>query len=166
MRTIVLVLFEIAALFGIPRMVNEFRAAIANARPPVVAVSPAEESHPVSVAATKAVLAEEVEMAQLLQVSLQPSARTVANLQPSPQAHAPAKEGAVKESAAAARDDDYLPPWMRGGSAATPVASPAASVMAPVAAKKAGAAKQASHKRRRGERGRDAWKRSMFAMDF
>ena len=98
MRTLVLVLFEIAALFGIPRMVNEFRAAIANARPPVVAVSPAEESHPVSVAATKAVLAEEVEMAQLLQVSLQPSARTVANLQPSPQAHAPAKEGPSKRA--------------------------------------------------------------------
>jgi hypothetical protein len=166
MRTLLLVLFEIAALFGIPRMVNEFRAAMANARPPVVAVSSAKESHPVSAATTKAVLVEEVAMAQLLQVSLQPSARTVANLQPPPQAHASAKEDPVKESAAAARDDDYLPPWMRGGSEATPVASQAMSVMAPVAAKKAGAAKQAAHKRRRGERGRDAWKRSMFAMDF
>ena len=175
MRAFVLVLFEIAVLFGIPRMVNELRAALGEAPPATaVAVRPANESRSISIAGTKAALAKEIEKVQLLQVSLQPSARTVANLQPLPQAHVSAKESPVKEGVAAARDDDYLPPWMRGVGAAPPLASPAASVQAPVAVKKAGAAKQAGHKRRRSEKGLNAYanssrharQRSIWAMDF
>jgi hypothetical protein len=156
MRTFVLIVFEIAVLFGIPRMINELRGALGEARPAVATVSPAKESRPASVAPAKAVLAAEAGRAQLLQVPLQASARTVAKLQPLPQALVPSTQIPAK-AAVPARDDDYLPPWMRGAAAANRDAAPAASIPAPAAAKKSAATKQAGQKRRRSDRGRYAY---------
>lgn len=158
MRTFVLIMFEIAAIFGIPRIINELRTALGETAPPVTtAESPSRGGQPVSAVPAKGALAQEVERAQLLQGTLEPSARSVANLQPLPRAVVAAKEIPVQNNGAVARDDDYLPPWMkRAGAGAMPDESPAASVRAPVAAKKKGAAaRQIDRKRRRGERGRD-----------
>ncbi len=150
MRIPMLVLFEIAVIFGIPRAANELRAALAEPRPVVLAVSPVKDNGSVSAVPAKAVLAKEVETAQLQKIVLPPSARSLADLQPIPAAPVPAKESPVQEKAAISQDDDYLPPWMRGERAAKRDASLAASLQAPEARKTAGAARQATHKRRHG----------------
>jgi hypothetical protein len=159
MRTFLLVIFEVVALFGIPRMIHELRVALGEKAPPVVmaATSTNQQQHvPVSSAPpAKAALTDELEKAQLLQDSLPPSARTVANLQAVPQALIPAKESAAHENVAAPRDDDYLPPWMRDAGGVKREASTApsalASAHAPAAVKTP--AKQIRHKRRRAGNG-------------
>jgi hypothetical protein len=158
MRTFLLVIFEVVALFGIPRMIHELRAALGEKAAPVLTVATStNQQQPVAVSTppAKAALTDELEKAQLLQVSLPPSARTVANLQAVPQVLIPAKEGPARENAAAPRDDDYLPPWMREASGAKREASAApsalASAHAPVAVKTQ--AKQIRHRRRRADNG-------------
>jgi hypothetical protein len=158
MRTFLLVIFEVVALFGIPRMIHELRAALGEKAPPVLMVANSTNERqpaPVSSPPAKAALADELEKAQLLQASLPPSARTVANLQAVPQVLIPAKESPARENAAAPRDDDYLPPWMREASGAKREASAAPSALAtahaPAAVKPP--AKQARHRRHRADNG-------------
>ena len=164
MRTFLLVIFEVVALVGIPRMIHELRTALGEKAPPVLMVATStneQEPVPVSGPPAKAALTDELAKAQLLQDLLPPSARTVANLQAVPQVLIPAKESPARENAAALRDDDYLPPWMRGAGGAKREASPApsaiASVHAPAAAKPLTPAKQIRHRQRRAERGREAY---------
>jgi hypothetical protein len=154
MRTLLLIIFEIGALIGIPRVINELREALGEA--PAV-VMPASSTRDRQTAGTpaKAVSAEEVAKAQLLKDSLPPSARTVANLQAAPQAPVPVRVEPPQENAAASQDDDYLPPWMRGAGAPkreaklAPGPIPIASAPGAMAAKPV---KQVRHKRHRGER--------------
>lgn len=166
MRIFLLVIFEVVALVGIPRMIHELRAALGEKAPPVLMVaSSTNEQQPVPVSSppAKAALTDELAKAQLLQDSLPPSARTVANLQAVPQVVIPAKENPARENAAAPRDEDYLPPWMRGADAAKREAGPApsalASVRARAAAKTPAPAKQIRHRRHRAERQRRAERR-------
>ncbi|MGO9484452.1 MAG: hypothetical protein ACLPX9_07695 [Rhodomicrobium sp.] len=142
MRAFLLFVFEIAAVFGIPRIVNEFRAAHEGKAPPtILVVGPVKESQPVTVARPKAAAAapkapaaaKKPVFVRIVQVSV-PSGMAAGTLQPVPQADAPATPAkslgvsaktAVEESAAPPREDDYLPPWMRGAAAAKPDASAA-----------------------------------------
>ena len=163
MRIVLLIIFEVVALVGIPRLIHELRVALGEKAPPVLMVATAtneRQSVPASSPPAKAALTDELAKAQLMQDSLPPSARTVANLQAVPQVLIAAKESPARENAAAPRDDDYLPPWMRDAGGAKREASPApsavASVHAPAAAKAQTPAKQVRHKRRRAERGREA----------
>ncbi len=156
MRTFLLVIFEVVALFGIPRMIHELRVALGEKVPPVLMVASSTNQRqpvPVSSPPAKAALADELEKAQLLQDSLPPSARTVANLQAVPQVLIPAKESPGHENAAAPRDDDYLPPWMRDAGGVKREASAAPSALAgahaPAAVKTP--AKQIRHRRRRAD---------------
>jgi hypothetical protein len=152
MRTFLLVLFEVVALFGIPRMIHELRAALGEKTPPVLMVANStneQQPVPASSPPAKAALTDELEKAQLLQDSLPPSARTLANLREVPQVLIPAKESPARENAAAPRHDDYLPPWMRdaGGVKREASLAPSAPASAPAAAKTP--AKQIRHRRRR-----------------
>ena len=142
MRIVLLIIFEVVALVGIPRLIHELRVALGEKAPPVLMVATAtneRQSVPASSPPAKAALTDELAKAQLMQDSLPPSARTVANLQAVPQVLIAAKESPARENAAAPRDDDYLPPWMRDAGGAKREASPApsavASVHAPAAAK-------------------------------
>lgn len=153
MRAFLLFVFEIATVFGIPRIVNEFRAAQEEKAPPTILVAgPVKESRPVTVARPKALAAKKPVFVRIVQVSV-PSGTAAGTLQPAPQADAPAKspgasaKTAAEESAAPVREDDYLPPWMRGA-AAKPDASPAAADAKPSPA--AGVLRHAvRHKRHR-----------------
>lgn len=161
MRTLLLIIFEIGALIGIPRVINELREALGEAPPVIISASSARDRQTAGTPA-KAVSAEEVAKAQLLRDSLPPSARTVANLQTAPQAPVPVRVEPPQENAAASQDDDYLPPWMRGAGAPkreaklAPGPIPVASAPGATAAKAAGPVKQVRHKRHRGERRSEA----------
>ena len=164
MRIFLLIIFEVVALVGIPRLIHELRVALGEKAPPVLMVATSTNERqpvPASSPPAKAALTDELAKAQLMQDSLPPSARTVANLQAVPQVLIAAKESPARENATAPRDDDYLPPWMRDAGAAKREASPApsavASVHAPATAKTQTPAKQIRHKRRRVERGREAF---------
>lgn len=157
MRTLLLVIFEIAAVFGIPRMINELRQAFRAAPPPVAvaaAVNPVKERPAAAVLAKRAAADEETE-AKLLKDSLPPSARTVANLQAAPETPLAVKLKPPKEKPAASRNDDYLPPWMRGEGAPkreaklVPVPVPTASVPKPAAARTVRRAKRTVRPARR-----------------
>lgn len=163
MRIFLLVIFEVVALVGIPRLIHELRAALGEKAPPVLMVATSTNQRqpvPASSPPAKAALTDELAKAQLMQDSLPPSARTVANLQAVPQVLIAAKESSARENATAPREDDYLPPWMRDASGAKREASPApsavASVRAPVTAKTQTPVKQIRHRRHRAERGREA----------
>jgi hypothetical protein len=158
MRIFLLVIFEVVALFGIPRMIHELRVALGEKAPPVLMVATSTNQRqpvPVSSPPPKAALADELEKAQLLQNSLPPSARTVAKLQEVPQVLIAAKESPARENAAAPRDDDYLPPWMRDAGGVKRDANAAPSVLAsanvPAAAAVKTPAKQVRHRRHRAD---------------
>jgi hypothetical protein len=158
MRTFLLVIVEVVALFGIPRMIHELRVALGEKAPPVLTVATSTNQRqpvPVSSPPAKAALTDELKKARLLQDSLPPSARTVANLQAVPQVLIPAKESAAHENAAAPRDDDYLPPWMREAGGVKREANAAPSVLvsasAPAAAAVKTPAKQVRHRRHRAD---------------
>lgn len=134
MRTFCLSVFAIVAAFGIPRSVNEIRAALdEKARPAVEAVVPATESQPVPAMAANATPAQEPASAKLAPPLLEAKPGPVVTVQPVQQAAAPAKQA---KEARLPRDDDYLPPWMRGSSQANadtetaPAAAPAVTKQA------------------------------------
>ncbi len=135
MRIILLVVLEIAAVFGIPRAIYEVRAAFGIVpRSPTVRVAQlVKDALPAPSAPAKPAKAGEVEKALLLQASQLPAGRAVAKLPSSPQARRPAADTAAGKGAAPPRDDDYLPPWMRAEHAAKPDPSAAGTVRVAVA---------------------------------
>lgn len=147
MRTFCLSVFAIVAAFGIPRSVNEIRAALdEKVRPAVAAVVPATESQPVPAMAATATPAQEPASAKLTPLLLEAKPGPVVTVQPVEQGAAPAKQ--AKETSLP-RDDDYLPPWMRGSNQANADTNPAAET-APAAAP--AVTKQARRHRRRERR--------------
>ena len=162
MRTLLLIMFEVLALFGIPRMIYELRATLGETAPPsLMAATAAKEQQPAPSVPAKVAQVDELAKGKLLQDSLPPSARTVANLHAVPQLLITAMKSPAAENAAAARDDDYLPPSMRGAGKTKHEArsgpTEVASIRAPVAARAAVPVKQIRHKRHRSERGREAY---------
>jgi hypothetical protein len=149
MRIILLVVLEIAAVFGIPRAIYEVRTALGTAPPPAVrVVHIANDAQPPKAAPAKPAKAGEVEKALLLQASQLPPGRAVAKLPPPPQARRPAEDAPAQERAAPASDDDYLPPWMRAASAAAKHdPSQPGSVRVAVAEQKVAPARQVRNKR-------------------
>ncbi len=159
MRIVLLVMFEIAALIGIPRMINELREAFGDTPPPIAVVAISPKVRLTAAVPAKPVLADEAATARLLKDSLPPSARTVADLQAAPVAPIPVRVESPQENPAASRDDDYLPPWMRGGGAPkreaklAPAPVPFASAAGTSAARAVRPVRHVRHKRRRSERG-------------
>lgn len=126
MRIILLVVVEIAAIFGIARAIHEVRAALDTQPPPVVlaVARPARELRFIPSVPVKPARAGEVARALLLQVSRLPAGRAVAKLEPAPRVRHPVEGPAAHEPAAPSRDDDYLPPWERGPAKEAKAASP------------------------------------------
>jgi hypothetical protein len=139
MRIILLVVLEIAAVFGIPRGIYEARSALGIAPPaPAVRVAHlAKAAGTISATPTRLAKAGEVESALLFQVLPSPAGRTVAKLAPSPKVRRPVEETRANAAVASpARDDDYLPPWMRGTNAAKAVESGSSDIRVAVAVQK------------------------------
>jgi hypothetical protein len=156
MRVILLVVVEIAAVFGIARAINEVRAVFDAPSPPPVVLAvarPASEARVAWRLAAKPVRAGEVERALLLQVSRLPAGRAVAKLVPVPKVRSLAWAPAPHAPPAPSRDDDYLPPWERGQAAeARAPGAPPATVRIAVAVQSGDMVRPARY-RHRGEAG-------------